>query len=555
MPELNSLNQIPCPVLVTDSAGGVLALNNELLSLIGGSADEWHQKTLDDFLPPASRIFLQTHVWPMLLMQGKVQEIQLQLCTAANQRVPILVNSKKGTFNGMACYHWVFFVTLERSRFESELLKARNLAQASSLALSKSERFIKTVTDGLPGLIAYWDKDLVCRFANKPYRNLFAHTANDVLGTSMLELLGEPMVTLNRPHIDSVLQGQTELFERQVTQPNGDRACLLANYIPDVDAKGVVVGFFVLIHDITQLKKSQVELKLAASVFTSTIEGIMIIDADGTVLSVNPAFTDITGYQPDDIRGRVPTILDATCHEPALFAAMKDDLETKGHWDGETWGQRKDGVAFRAWHSISLIRGTDGEAVRYVSVFSDITARWQQTEHTKHRALHDELTGLPNRHLLSERLAQTMARAEREDRTLALLFLDLDGFKAVNDELGHAGGDEVLKHVAKTLLGLLRKSDTVARLGGDEFVLLIDNPVNQQEVAHLADRLIKTINQTLRILDKEVRIGVSIGIAMLQRHPINAEQLMRQADSAMYVAKGAGKNRYAFHAPATDPVA
>lgn len=549
---MNSLNQIPCPVLVTDSTGRVLALNNELLNLIGGSADEWHRKTLDDFLPPASRIFLQTHVWPMLLKQGRVQEIQLQLCTAANQRVPILVNSKKGIFNGMACYHWVFFVTLERSRFESELLKARNLAQASSLALSKSERFITTITDGLPGLIAYWDKDLVCRFANKPYRNWFAKGSNTVLGSSMIELLGQPLVTLNRPHIDRVLQGQTELFEREMTQSNGDRACLRVNYIADFDAKGSVIGFFVLVNDITALKKSEVELKLAASVFTSTIQGIMIVDADGTVLSVNPAFTDITGYQPEDIKGRVPTILDATHHEPALFAAMKDDLETKGHWEGETWGQRKNGVAFMEWHSISLIRGTDGEAMRYVSVFSDITARWQQAEHTRHLALHDELTGLPNRHLLSERLGQTIALAERENRTLALLFLDLDGFKTVNDQMGHAAGDEVLKHVSKRLLAMLRKSDTVARLGGDEFVLLIDNPLNQDEVAHLADRLIQAINQPLSISDHEIHIGASIGIAMLQRHKDNADQLMRHADSAMYAAKGAGKNRYVFHAPATE---
>lgn len=485
----------------------------------------------------------------MLLMQESVREIQLQLCTSAGQRVPILVNSKKGLFEGAECYYWVLYVTLERSRFESELLKARNLAQASSQALSKSERFITTVTDGLPGLIAYWDRALICRFANKPYRNLFIKPAHTVLGSSMVELLGQAMVTLNQPHIDRVLQGQPELFERHVDQPNGNRACLLTNYLPDVDAKGAVIGFFVLINNITQLKKSEVELKLAASVFTSAMEGIMLIDADGTVLSVNPAFTQITGYEPEDIRGRVPPILNATHHEPAVFAAMRNDLETKGHWEGEIWGRRKNGGAFMEWHSISLIRGADGEAVRYVSVFSDFTARWEKAEHTKHLALHDELTGLPNRHLLSEQLVQIMARAEREEHTLALFFLDLDGFKAVNDQLGHGAGDDVLRHVAKTLQSLLRKSDTVARLGGDEFVLLIDNPLNQGEVEHLAERLIQTLNQPMRILEQEVCIGASIGIAMLAHHRDSAEQLMRHADSAMYAAKMAGKNKYVVYAP------
>lgn len=538
-------------MLVTDRAGRVLAVNRALLGQIGGSSDEWCQRALDDLLPPASRIFLQTHVWPMLLTHGSVHEIQLQLCTAAGARVPILVNSQQGELDGQACFYWVFFVTLERSRFESELLTARNLAQASSLALSKSERFITAVTDGLPGLIAYWDKDLVCRFANKPYRQWFAQTAPTVLGCAMVELLGQPLVTLNQPHIDRVLQGHPERFERHVTQPNGEPACLLTDYLPDVDTKGAVIGFFVLISNITPLKKAEVELKLAASVFTSIIEGIMIIDAGGTVLSVNPAFTQITGYSPEEIIGRVPAILDAAQHEATAFAAMKNQLDTQGHWEGELRGQHKGGAPLIERHSLSLIRGADGEPVRYVSVFSDITAKWQQAQRTQHLALHDELTGLPNRHLLFERLGQSMALAQREARPLALLFLDLDGFKAVNDQLGHACGDEVLKHVAQTLLRLLRKSDTVARLGGDEFVLLIDNPLDQPEVAHLAERLIQAISAPMHLMGHTVVIGTSIGIAMLEHQGDSADLLMKRADLAMYAAKAAGKSRYVFHTPCT----
>ncbi len=547
------LDQIPCPVLATDGAGRILAANSELLHLIGGTADEWRLKTLNDLLPPPSRIFLQTHVWPMLLTQGFVQEIQLQLLQANGQRVPILVNGKKGTLDSAECYYWVFFVTVERSRFEGELLKARNQAQASSQALAQSERFIKTVTDGLPGMIAYWDKDLICRFANKPYQALFTKTPNAILGSSMVELLGQSMASLNQPHIDRVLTGNPAQFERRMEQADGTQACFLATYLPDIDAKSVVVGFFVLISDVTELKKSEVELKLAASVFESISEGIMIIDADKTVLSVNAAFTDITGYSATEMLGRVPRVLNAIHHPPSSFESMRTALESKGHWEGESWDLRKDGDAFMAWQSISMIRGTDGKAARYVSVFSDITARWKTSERTKHLALHDQLTALPNRHLLLERLDQSFARAQREERNLALFFLDLDGFKTINDQWGHAAGDEVLKCVAHTLKDSVRTSDTVARLGGDEFVLLIDNPENQEEVAHLADRVIAAIKLPPSLQNTDARIGASIGIAMLGVHTDSVDQLMKNADSAMYAAKAAGKNRYTFFTPAMSP--
>jgi PAS domain S-box-containing protein len=215
--------------------------------------------------------------------------------------------------------------------------------------------------------------------------------------------------------------------------------------------------------------------------------GVMTVGADETVVSVNLAFTDITGYAAEEMMGRVPRVLDAAHHEPTEYEAMRTALESTSHWEGEVWERRKDGDTYMAWQSISMIRGADGKAARYVSVFSDITARWKTNERTKHLALHDQLTGLPNRHLLFERLDQSMARAQREGRNLALFFVDLDGFKSINDQWGHAAGDVVLKFLANTLLDTLRTTDTVARLGGDEFVLLLENPANQEEVAHLAE--------------------------------------------------------------------
>jgi diguanylate cyclase (GGDEF)-like protein/PAS domain S-box-containing protein len=350
--------------------------------------------------------------------------------------------------------------------------------------------------------------------------------------------------------LTNVLQGQLEQFERPFEKSDGKQAYLLATYIPDFDSKSAVIGFFVLMNDITLFKKSEVELKLAASVFDSISEGVMIVGADETVVSVNSAFTDITGYAAEEMMGRVPRVLDAAHHEPTEYEAMRTALESTDHWEGEVWERRKDGDTYMAWQSISMIRGADGKAARYVSVFSDITARWKTNERTKHLALHDPLTGLPNRHLLLERLDQSMARAQREGRNLALFFVDLDGFKSINDQWGHAAGDEVLKFVANTLLDILRTTDTVARLGGDEFVLLLENPANQEEVANLAERVIAAIQLPPSLQQTDSRIGASIGIAMLGVHAKSVDQLMKNADSAMYAAKAAGKNRFLFFTPA-----
>lgn len=547
---MDLLNQLPCPVISTSRAGSILTANHELLRVMGGTHDEWRLKTVNHLLPPASRIFLQTHVWPMLLSQGSVREIQLELVDATGRRIPVLVNGKQGVHEGVECYYWVFFISLERSKFEGELLKARHLAQANAQALAKSERFIKAVTDGLPGMIAYWDKDLICRFANKPYQKIFPIAPDSVLGSSMTELMGPAVMALNQPHIDQVLQGKSAQFERQLVTLDGENPCYLATYLPDFDAKKEVVGFFVLVSDITQIKKSEVELKLAASVFDSISDSIIILDAEGTALSVNPAYTHITGYAPEEILGRKPRVLEEANHDPAVFTAMRLALESKGHWEGDVWDRRKNGDAFVAWHSVSLIRGADGEAVRYVSVFSDITARWKKDEHTKHLALHDALTGLPNRHMLLERLHQSIARAHREKRNLAVCFIDLDGFKAINDQWGHAAGDDVLKTVGNTLQSMLRASDTVARLGGDEFILLIEDPQNKEEVAHLAQRVIQAIQLPPGLQEKGAQLGASIGIALLNDHANNsADQLMKHSDAAMYRSKAAGKNRFTFYAP------
>ncbi len=429
----------------------------------------------------------------------------------------------------------------------SEEDATRKRAEASALAVAKSENFIRTITDALPVLIAYWDKNLRCQFANKAYLAWFGKPPASIVGHTMQELLGKNLFALNEPYVRGALAGEPQRFERTLTKADGGFGYTLVHYVPDLAPHGEVPGFFVLVSDITSLKEADAELVLAASVFQNTIEGIFVTDANGVILSVNPAFTSITGYSAEEAIGQSPRILKSDRHDQAFHAAVWRDIAIDGIWQGQVWNCRKNGEAFLEWLTITRIPAPEGQPVRYISVFNDITELWRKDERIRHMAFHDALTGLPNRALLMERVDYQIAFAERERHPLAVLFLDLDRFKYVNDTLGHDIGDELLKAVAESLLALVRQSDTVARLGGDEFVILLNNPSSEAEVGHIAGRIVAVINEPMKFReDKTAQVGTSIGIAMYPSDGNTSAQLMKNADTAMYAAKRAGKNTYRF---------
>ena len=223
----------------------------------------------------------------------------------------------------------------------------------------------------------------------------------------------------------------------------------------------------------------------------------MVTDTHGVIQSVNPAFTEITGYPAQEAIGQTPRLLRSNHHTPEFHAGVWQKISATGLWQGDIWNRRKNGEIFLAWQTITRITGSGGEADRYVSVFHDSTDTWHKNESIRHLAFHDALTSLPNRSLLMERLERQISLQARDPRCLAVLFLDLDRFKAVNDTLGHAVGDDLLVAVSQKLQALVRQSDTVARLGGDEFVVMLDNPANREEVAQIANRIIAVINEPM----------------------------------------------------------
>lgn len=532
--------------MVTDRGGVVQSVNQSLLELVGGVKDSWLAKPMDILFPMASRIFLQTHVWPMLLREHRVREIRLQILGEAGTRVPVFVNCQEITLDEKKLYTWVFFVTIERSRYEQELLEARQRAEAMSADLAKSEQFIRTVADAMPSMIAYWDTQLECHFANKTYTDWFGRTRQEMMGMSMSAVLGDRLFELNRPYIQGVLAGEPQEFERAIPKPDGSIGYALANYIPDINSSGHIQGFFALVTNISRLREADAAIRLSASVFEATMEGIMVTATDATIVSVNPAFTTLTGYTAQEIIGQNARILKSGRHDAAFFNAMFKELHTNKLWKGEVWSKRKDGSIYLQRLCISAICNEAGEVSRYVGVCADITQQWGKEQLVQHMALHDGLTDLPNRALLMERATQLIAMSAREARHIALLFLDLDGFKMVNDTWGHEFGDRVLKTVATRLLGLLRVSDTVARLGGDEFVILLDNPESRDNVAMIASRVIEEVSAPMHFDGKTVHVGASIGIAFSTQEVASPDDLLKTADDAMYAAKAAGKNTYCF---------
>lgn len=291
--------------------------------------------------------------------------------------------------------------------------------------------------------------------------------------------------------------------------------------------------------------RAQEKLSLAAGVFTHALEGIMITQPDGTIIDVNAAFTQITGYTHAEAVGRKPHILSSGRHDQAFYKSMWDALTTQGHWSGEVWNRRKDGRMFAELLTTSAVRDELGVTQHFVALFSDITTIKDQQSQLERMAHFDALTHLPNRLLLSDRLHQAMAQAQRRGQQLAVAYLDLDGFKGVNDTFGHAAGDQLLIALSSAMKEALREGDTLARIGGDEFVALfidLDGPHSSIPLLH---RLLAAGSKVVQVDGAAMQVSTSIGVTYYpQATEVAADQLLRQADLAMYQAKVEGKNRY-----------
>lgn len=355
----------------------------------------------------------------------------------------------------------------------------------------------------------------------------------------------------DREHVQArvrrLLTGESEFCRHEVRyrRRNGESGWVEVFVRLRFNADGSVAGAVGTMNDISERKAAEDMLRLAASVFANAGEGIIVTSAHGDIVDVNATFKKITGYSREEVLGKNPRFLSSGQQSKAFYEEMWQSLKSQGCWSGEVWNRRKAGECYVERLTITGIRDEDGVLTHYVGLFSDITSQKIQAEHLEHIAHYDPLTGLPNRRLLADRLQQSMLRARRNDSSVAVAYLDLDGFKAVNDQHGHKCGDELLVAIARKIQNMVRESDTVCRLGGDEFVIVFDNIKSFQDCQPLIVRLLGAVSEPIIIGGQTLHVTGSVGISLYpQNEDIDADQLMRQADQAMYKAKMAGKDRF-----------
>ena len=370
---------------------------------------------------------------------------------------------------------------------------------------------------------------------------------HDVLGHELAELKGKRFIDLVHPDD----QAATLLLIRALIDPTAVVNCINRYRHQNgswrwmewrAQRRGNLI--FAAARDITEKKQADDAQRLAASVFANSHEGILITDADNHILDVNGAFCRITGYTRDEAIGRDPKLLGSGRQDAAFYEALWHEIAEKGSWQGEIWNRRKSGEVYPQMLSIDAVPDETGQIRHYVGAFSDISHLKEHQAELERIAHYDTLTDLPNRRLLADRLIQELARTRRRGHLLAICYLDLDGFKAVNDRLGHEAGDQLLVEIGQRLKNALRTGDTVARLGGDEFVLLLCDLTQEQECLPVLERVLGAVAAPLIIQNQQVIVSASIGVTLFPRDDTDSDQLLRHADQAMYQAKEAGKNRF-----------
>jgi diguanylate cyclase (GGDEF)-like protein/PAS domain S-box-containing protein len=387
---------------------------------------------------------------------------------------------------------------------------------------------------------------------NSEFTRITGYRPDEVIGRYLFPLLTPEGISAftkkqaqQRTEKQPKTQADSTTIEVQLRCKSGSLIWMEILSTPERDAYGAISGYHRICRNITERKQAEEKLRLAASVFTHAREGIVITAADGTIIDVNEAFSQITGYSRDEALGDNPRLLRSDHHEKTFYAAMWNELVEKGHWHGEIWNRRKNGEMLAEILTISAVRDARGGVQQYVALFTDITALKEHERELEHIARFDALTNLPNRVLLADRLRQAMSQEQRRGQQLAVAFLDLDGFKAINDNHGHEAGDQLLVAIANRMKQALREGDTLARMGGDEFVAVLLDLADVATSVPTLTRLLDAAAQPVLFGDAVLQVSASLGVTFYpQAKDVEADQLLRQADQAMYRAKLAGKNRY-----------
>ncbi|MEE4254405.1 MAG: EAL domain-containing protein [Desulfuromusa sp.] len=525
---VDAFNAVTSPIFLHNKKGRIVKANRAYLDLAESSFDEVFGQFYWNVFPKNETA-----------LPGCIESLQNEDvdCRTTEQDVQVndrIFRSQSFTIeddNGAYLYsmHYMEDVT-EREKYIEEL--------------KKYEKILSTNTD----LIAFLDKDYIFLAANSVYAEYFGLMPEEIIGQHAENVIG-------RHRYQGYLTFEKILFVEKkplhfkgwVDYPKMGRRHMDITFTPYFEENGLVSGFVSRSRDITEISAQEDHLRLSAKVFESTSEGIIITDKAGSAVAVNPAFSRITGYSEEDALGQSPQFFKSGRHTDNFYQQMLQELAESGQWRGEIWNKRKNGEIYPSFLMISSIKNDEEETLNYVGVFSDITALKKAEDQLKYQAHHHPLTGLPNRLLLHARLQHSIEYAKRERKHGAVMFLDLDNFKKINDSLGHDAGDIVLKEVALRLQMHSREVDTVSHLSGDEFVIVLQAIRSIEDAIERAQQILESLQQPFIVDQYELYVSGSIGMVEFDGNSTDIEGLLKNADAAMYKAKEQGKNRYQLY--------
>lgn len=518
--------------VIRDNSGKIvdyryLDINPAFEKMTGIARDNWIGKTVKEVLPNTECAWISN--FDELDTSGEPQHFEN--CVADPGRWYAIDSYKAGPDR---------FVVLVQD------ITAR---KQTELALKESEERFRI--SQIYGGVGIWDADLLKNrqfwseivTTELGFPNKALHTWNDFLEVVCPEDRAL-VIEATRQHLEC---GANYEVEYRIRAPSGEKRWMRSVGQVERDASGKPVRMRGIVHDISKRKAAEEKLRLSARVFSDAHEGIIITDINAAIIDVNAAFTDITGYTREEALGQNPSFLKSGRQSPEFYEAMWETIDQTGHWQGEVWNRRKNGDLYAELLTVSALRDDAGNIINYLGLFSDITESKQQQQALEVLAHFDPLTQLPNRALFADRFAQAIAHSKRAESLLAVCYLDLDGFKQVNDNFGHETGDQLLVEVAKRIKLKLREGDTVCRLGGDEFALLFENLQSIQQCEDALARIHQAMAEPFELENRHVRIAASSGVTIYPLDMEDPDILLRHADQAMYQAKLDGRNRYRIY--------
>ena len=421
--------------------------------------------------------------------------------------------------------------------------------QRIEMALRESEEKFRSIAESAIYAVVSFDSRGKVVFWNRSAESIFGFSSTQILGQSVNRLVPKQFFDLQQHAMNCITEpdpneaiGQTqEVFARRRDKTVFPAEISLSSWLSGSE------GYFTaIIRDISSRRRAQTQQRIAKTVYETVNEAIVVTDQNNRIIAVNPAFTQMTGYQEQEALGQNPSFLKSGRHDAAFYENLWHAIETNRTWEGEIWNRRKTGEIYPQWTSIVRIHNEFGQPLQHVAVFTDITERKQAEEVIHRRASYDAVTGLPNRNLFFDRLESAIKRCKRDDSGLALLFIDLDGFKAINDFYGHAIGDEVLQETGRRLQASIRQTDTAARLGGDEFTVILTDCNLPHQAELLGRKIIHSLSRSFVVEDLLLPISGSLGITLFPQDATQINTLIKNADTAMYRAKKKGGNQYCF---------